>query len=642
MTAPAMTRGDMMAAAAQLRSALRARVQRDVLSERLTPEGVASYAALHLTTDSGMPLVPAAHHRLWLEVLCDESIDKLLIIAPPESAKPVSVDALVLMADGSRKRLGDVSKGERVITHTRQAQRVLAVHDQGIQPLLRITTYSGRVIDAAPDHPFLTAGGWVNAGDLQNGMALAVLPRANTEPTENERSLEEYRLAGYFIGDGCTTYAKNYGLHAIIACIDPIEEADIRHCADTLGFGMTAERKANSYGLSGGVREWLRQTELAGKNAHTKRVPDWIFRSSPQQIAHFLGAYIACDGYINPSWKGRANPQVDISSVSLGLLQDVQSLMGRIGVDTKIRHGHVNYNKRKVDYYRLTTNSREAVVILSEQAPIYHAKATSLNSWTLLRTKFAGPFIDDPVVSVLPIEPGLCRCLTVEHDGTFIAGDVVVKNTSWTLSAFTGAYIGCFPERSVLIASSSGPIAEKRSISLRNAILTRAWRRTYPTLAPALGLPWKTTQWSIAPNGQPHSGRLHPTLSAYGTGGSVVGSRADLIVADDLLDSLNTSTSYQREGVKMWFHTTLYSRLKSRTGRIVVIGTAWHASDLYADLRRQGSWVVVHTRLLSDEGQPQIAYIQYPDGWPGRKLGVSAAGPPLFLGNLATLAVPQE
>jgi hypothetical protein len=203
--------------------------------------------------------------------------------------------------------------------------------------------------------------------------------------------------------------------------------------------------------------------------------------------------------------------------------------------------------------------------------------------------------------------------------------------TSWTLSAFTGAYIGCFPERSVLIASSSGPIAEKRSISLRNAIATRAWRQTYPNLAPALGLPWKTNQWSIAPNGQPHSGRLHPTLSAYGTGGSVVGSRADLIVADDLLDSLNTSTAYQREGVKLWFHTTLYSRLKSRTGRIVVIGTAWHASDLYAELRRQGSWVVVHTRLLSEEGQPQIAYIQYPDGWNGTTVGKQANGPPAFL-----------
>lgn len=209
--------------------------------------------------------------------------------------------------------------------------------------------------------------------------------------------------------------------------------------------------------------------------------------------------------------------------------------------------------------------------------------------------------------------------------------------TTWTLSAFTGAYIGCFPERSVIIASSSGPIAEKRSISLRNVVTTRAWRQTYSTLAPAIGLPWKATQWSLAPNGIPLAGRLHPTLSAYGTGGSVVGSRADLIVADDLLDSQNTATSYQRELVTNWFFTTLYSRLKSKTGRIVVIGTAWHADDLYAQLRRDGSWVVVHVRLLADEGQAQTAYIQYPDSFQGMRIGLPS-NPPSFL-NVAGISV---
>lgn len=207
--------------------------------------------------------------------------------------------------------------------------------------------------------------------------------------------------------------------------------------------------------------------------------------------------------------------------------------------------------------------------------------------------------------------------------------------TSWILSAYVGAFVGAFPERSVIISSSSGPIAEKRSISLRNVIMTRAWRMCYPTLAPALGLPWKATQWSIAPGGIPHAGRLHPTLSAYGTGGSVVGSRADLIVADDLLDNMNTSTAYQREFAHNWFFSTLYSRLKSQTGRIIVVGTAWHADDLYARLRKSGDWVVCHLRLLADEGQSQAAYLQYPDSYAGERLGV-ASSPPAFL-NVAGL-----
>ncbi|MEI8167862.1 MAG: hypothetical protein WCG26_15880, partial [Chloroflexales bacterium] len=70
-----------------IRSALRLRVHEDVRHTTLTPEGVAAYAALHLTTDGGMPILPAAHHRLWLHFLCNPLITKLLIIAPPESAK---------------------------------------------------------------------------------------------------------------------------------------------------------------------------------------------------------------------------------------------------------------------------------------------------------------------------------------------------------------------------------------------------------------------------------------------------------------------------------------------------------------------------------------------------------------------------
>src|SRR5205085_3933931 len=46
-----------------------------------------AFAALHLQTDNGEPIRPAPHHRLWLDLLCDFRIRKLLIIAPPESAK---------------------------------------------------------------------------------------------------------------------------------------------------------------------------------------------------------------------------------------------------------------------------------------------------------------------------------------------------------------------------------------------------------------------------------------------------------------------------------------------------------------------------------------------------------------------------
>lgn len=195
--------------------------------------------------------------------------------------------------------------------------------------------------------------------------------------------------------------------------------------------------------------------------------------------------------------------------------------------------------------------------------------------------------------------------------------------TTWAVSAYIGCYIGFHPERSVIIGSTSGPVAEKRSLSLRAMVESSNWQATFGDVLPvraAKGLKWDTAEWSVAPKGRPHAGRLHPTVAAYGTGGSVIGSRADIVLADDLLDFDNSRTSYQRGLVESWFHNSLLSRRKSQVGRVVVIGTSWHHEDLYSKARREGGWVVCHTPLLSDS--PDVyATLTYPDDWQHEHLG---------------------
>lgn len=200
--------------------------------------------------------------------------------------------------------------------------------------------------------------------------------------------------------------------------------------------------------------------------------------------------------------------------------------------------------------------------------------------------------------------------------------------TTWAIGAYIGAYIGFWPERSVIIGSTSGPVAEKRSLMLRAMIDQAAWQQTFPEVKPvsaAQGLKWDPAEWSIAPGGTPRAGRLHPTIAAYGTGGSVIGSRADLVVADDLLDYDNSRTAYQRTLVETWLHNSLLSRRKSGIGRAVMIGTAWHHEDIYSKARREGGWVVCHIPLLSD-GREVFARLSYPDDWPYERLGEAAGG----------------
>jgi hypothetical protein len=200
--------------------------------------------------------------------------------------------------------------------------------------------------------------------------------------------------------------------------------------------------------------------------------------------------------------------------------------------------------------------------------------------------------------------------------------------TTWTISAYLGCRIGFYPEQSVIIGSVSGDVAEKRSMSLRAVVETPEWQASFPGVLPVRaksGFKWETNEWSLAPKGEPRPGRLHPTISAYGTGGSVIGSRADLVVADDLVDFDNSRTAHQRNLVETWLHTSLLSRRKSRTGRAIMIGNAWHHEDIYAKARREGGWVVCHISLLSDTNTV-YANLSYPDNWPFETLGEPVSG----------------
>ena len=239
-----------------------------------------------------------------------------------------------------------------------------------------------------------------------------------------------------------------------------------------------------------------------------------------------------------------------------------------------------------------------------------------------------------------PIEPAAhhalwLRLLCDERIGKLlIIAPPESAKTTWVISAFAGCYMGMWPQRSVIIGSSSESVAEKRSLSLRTMAQTAEWQATFPGVERARGMKWDSVEWSLAPNGLSTPGRLHPTIAAYGTGGSVTGSRADLVIADDLLDFENSRTAHQRGLVEQWLHNSLLTRRKSQVGRAIVIGTAWHWDDIYSHAQQAGGWVVCHTALLSESNEV-YATLTWPDDWGYEVMGTSPPAPLPPLGTAA-------
>ncbi len=192
--------------------------------------------------------------------------------------------------------------------------------------------------------------------------------------------------------------------------------------------------------------------------------------------------------------------------------------------------------------------------------------------------------------------------------------------TTWTLLAYVGCYVGVFPERATIIACNSGDTAVKRSLALRSGVLSDDFKLTFPDLEPDPSMQWQVDKWTLRRKGVPSANRVDPTLTAYGAGGAVIGSRGDLIIPDDLLDYKNTRTPHLRQETTNWLHSTLLSRQRNEKSRVIAIGTSWSIDDYYAKAKKEGGWVVVHMPMLS-ETDDFFATITYPSNFIGRTMG---------------------
>lgn len=191
--------------------------------------------------------------------------------------------------------------------------------------------------------------------------------------------------------------------------------------------------------------------------------------------------------------------------------------------------------------------------------------------------------------------------------------------TTWLL-AYTACSIGFRPEWPRLIACEAGTTAEKRSISLRGLIESDEYQKTFPEVLRAKQMKWAQNEWSVAPEGKAHKGRLHPTVFAVGTGGAILGTRAAEALGDDILDFENTRTPGQRNTVNHWFHNSFLSRVRARTGRAMIIGNAWHHDDAAGRAKKSGGWVFCHIPILSESNEV-YANIFYPETYRGERLG---------------------
>jgi len=516
---------------------------------------------------------------------------RIIISAPPRHGKPVWEEEPILMGDGSYKPLKDILPEDEVITSKGRARKVLKIHEQGVLPCVRITTKQGRRVVTAFDHPFVTARGLVDAGKLniQDVLAISKCPEI---VYQTDKLPEEFRMAGYFVGDGACGYLnpKEDEINADITCADLLQVEDIISCTKVLGWNIKHSGRYK-YLLSGGVRGWLRVVGLAGKTCYTKEVPKWVFTSPTALAMQFVGAYFACDGSIDRLGPQRT-PTPSFSSVSENLLLGVQSLLARVGITSSI------VDSCNVGW-RLNVGRLRDIIKFHEVVPIPGVKSLKLS--TLLEQfqdvkvrKIKDPIypdhLDDEVKRLEELELLPCRCLTVDEDETFFVRDILVHNSK-LVDVYTPAWIlENFPDKHVVLASYGADLSEDFGREVRDLIwdneeiLTTRIRRDAS----------RVDSFKMVGGGG---------MVSRGLGGSITGRGADVLLIDDYIKEIKEALSpTYRDYMWNWFTTTAYTRLEPN-GTCIIIATRWHSDDLIGRILKAfpGQWTNIVLPAIAEK-----------------------------------------
>lgn len=108
---------------------------------------------------------------------------------------------------------------------------------------------------------------------------------------------------------------------------------------------------------------------------------------------------------------------------------------------------------------------------------------------------------------------------------------------------------------------------------------------------------WRSTKKQITTAGYVKTGGT-PQLLGIGIGSSLTGKHADIIITDDIVNTLDRESRAEREKTKKTYEEL--QNVRNPGGRIINTGTPWHKDDAFTLMPKPERWDCYSTGLLSN------------------------------------------
>ena len=320
-----------------------------------------------------------------------------LISGKRGSGKCIEENTLVTLADGRVLPVKDLENDIRSVHGLDNKLKITPLQTTSffkrkVSKLIKIRTRSGREIRLTPEHPLLTVNGWEDARNLSIGSRIAT-PRIINTFGKGHMEEHKIKLLAYLIAEG--HLANSF---VLFSNMDKEIVNDFYHCIEDFNpelkisihskpgcFRVTkrnrkaiikkimfkkngdfAKRISIPQDMSS-IRKWLNNIGIYGLLSKDKKIPNEVFILPKRKIALFLNRLFSCDGslYKHKTQHGRVW-EISYSSSSETLIRQVQHLLLRFGILSRLRFKKVYCNKKLFNVFELVVGTNNIEKFINE------------------------------------------------------------------------------------------------------------------------------------------------------------------------------------------------------------------------------------------------------------------------------------
>jgi len=563
----------------------------------------------------------------YLEAVERGDITRLMIWAPPRHGKCCDINSLLHMADGTLKRAGDAKVGDSIFGYDdgKLCTQTILATEPTRKLSKQITTRTGHSFIGSADHPLLTFDGYKRLSELTLNDFLVTLHK---EIDFNyEIDLNELKFITYMLFDGSCSAKHGRSFSKL----DPIVIADFRKLCEL--FGITFTKSAGSdcdYYVGVQAILLLQKYGIADKKSTTKRLPKEFFKVSLKQKWAFINIMFQTDGYF-----AQKAGQGGITLANKKLIQDIQTLLSMCGIATAMFYKPNDCSnawgltigrsqlQKIYDNCDLGSKREQCAKILEKQGlSMIEAFPNKLGK-TLKHTRENGfrcdnkknitrerlermakvypelnwylemDFIYDQIINIQNVGMRDLIHLQTTNTENYIANGIVSHNTALVGEYFPAWYLGRNPEQHIIYTTYNQERGNDVGRRVRDQAISDQFQRIFP------GCNVLKDSKSISHFSTQQKGEY----LNVGMGGAIVGRGANLLVIDDpIKDRQEAESKTSRKNVQNWYQAVAYTRVMPG-GKIVVINTRWHSSDLSGYLMEEHArenWAILDLKAIAE------------------------------------------